>query len=218
MDDDLRELERGANLGDPVAAASLLRSRVRAGEVAAEAARVLARLGDPPALSLYPDDERLDLREAFTELVALDPAHGLRALCAGVAAGLPRFRAWLPSDEAVALALAASERWLEERSPEAASEAEIWAPRARESVNLVNAQLLGRYRIGQLSGHELRALEYTAWTARDAAEGAVRLASGETPVPDSLLRLVGLWRDSGWGDLRQPLRAALRPYLLGERE
>jgi hypothetical protein len=215
VDDHLRELERGTDPGDPAAAAALLRRRIRAGEVPTEAARLLARLGDPAAVSLYPDQERAGLEETYPELVALDPLLGLRALCAGVAAGLPRFRTWLPSDHAVAMALESSEDWLVAPSPENAAAALEWEPRARESVNLVNLNLLGRYRIGQLSGHELRALEYTAWTARDAAEGVSRLESGEAPVPDSLIRLVGLWRDSGWGDLRAPLRRELRPHLLG---
>jgi len=214
VDDDLRELERGADLGDSAAAAALLRRRIRAGEVAIDATLVLARLGDPAAASLYPDHEREGLEETYAELIALNPVWGLRALCAGVAAGLPRFQAWLPSDIAVVMALEASEDWLADPGPERAAAALEWAPRARESVNLVNVHLLDRYRIGQLSGHELRALEYTAWTARDAAEGVARLESGEAPVPDSLLRLVGLWRDSGWGDLRGPVRSALRRYLL----
>lgn len=197
-----------------MAEAGLLRRRIRAGEVACESARLLARLGDPAALTLYPDQEREGLEETYPELVALDPVLGLRALCAGVAAGLPRFRAWLPSDQAVAMALGASEDWLAAPSAETAASAGEWAPRARESVNLVNVNLLDRYRIGQLSGHELRALEYTAWTARDAAEGVLLLLDGEPPVPDSLIRLAGLWRDSGWGDLRLPLRRELRPHLL----
>ncbi len=198
-----------------MAAAAMLRRRIRAGEVAANAARVLARLGDPAAVSLYPDREREGLEEAYAELIAMNPVLGLRALCAAVSAGLPRFRAWLPTDIAVAMALEACLDWLADRSPESAAAAEEWAPRARESVNLVNVHLLDRYRIGQLSGHELRALEYTAWTARDAAEGVLRLESGEAPVPDSLVRLVGLWRDSGWGDLRARVRAAVQPDLLG---
>lgn len=208
----MRALERNADEGDLSASARLLRQRIRLGELSEGAALILARLGDPCAAQVVGcASERI--AEVWPALVGLDPALGLRALCAGGSAGLPYLERWLPLEEGPRLALAMAEAWLKAPSQERIRAAGDLAQRARAAVDQVNAQALGRYRMGMISGAELRALEYTAWTARDAGIGVLEVASGEAPAGDSLFQLERLFADAGWGDLRGAVRAGIAPFL-----
>ncbi|MBL4844245.1 MAG: hypothetical protein JKY65_01855 [Planctomycetes bacterium] len=213
MDERIRELERRADQGDVAAATELLQHRLRTGESSEQAVLILARLGDPAATALFPDHERETLHETYPELVALDPVFALRALCTAIAVGLPLLERWVPEVPGVVHALHSTERWLARRDEESLLLARDSVAAAREAVNQINSQLLGRYRIAQISGSQMRALEYVAWTSRDAAEGVVHASVGAAPAGDSLIRLVGLWKEAGWGDLRQTLRSALEPTL-----
>ena len=208
----MRALEREAEGGDLSGSARLLRQRIRLGELSEAAALVLARLGDPSATQVV-GAESVALVQVWPDLTQLDPRLGLRALVAGGSAGLPYLERWLPLEEAPSLTLGMAEAWLKSPSEERLRAALELAELARAAVDQVNAQLLGRYQMGMLSGPELRALEYTAWTARDAGIGVAQVADGLPPAGDSLFQLERLFESAGWGDLRARVLEGVAPFL-----
>ena len=178
-DSRLRELERRARQGDRQAGVQLLVERVRVGSLDSKRLELAADLGCEQAHKALGRSTATaigDLTGLVLVLERWEPELLIRVLTSGARVFLPRFQRWLPSEKRPALALEAAERWLAQPGTEVALACERAAENVNSSLaNAVNPETLERYRMGMLSRHQRTALEYVAWTARDAALGCFRI-------------------------------------------